>query len=105
MVLEVLLLLAEKGRCIYLGKQRVIGSGDVLQKLWEEELEGAAASNDPCNGCGLRREREVQVFGQVQDSVSMEIPTHVSGELAGRAGTKQGGRASPAGQEHFCNVC
>lgn len=99
-----LLLLAEKGRCIYLSKQRVIGSGDVLQQLWEEELEGAAAPNDPCNGCGLRRQREVQVFGQVQDSVSMEIPTRVFGELAGRAGTKQGGRASPAGQEHFCNV-
>lgn len=85
--------------------ERVVGSGDVLQKLWEEELEEAAAPSDPCNGCGLRREREVQVFGQVQDSVSMEIPTHVSGELAGRAGTKQGGRASPAGQEHFSNVC
>lgn len=43
------LLLAEKGGCIYLGKQRVISSGDV-QKLWEEELEGAAAPNDPCKG-------------------------------------------------------
>ena len=32
-------LLAEKGRCIYLSKQRVVGSGDVLQKLWEEALE------------------------------------------------------------------
>ena len=37
---------------------------------------------------------EVQVFGQVQDSVSMEIPMHLSGELAGMAGqapSKEGG--------------
>lgn len=65
MVPEVLLL-AMKGRYLYLRKQRVIGTGDVLQKLWEEELEGTAASNDPWKGWGQRREMKIQFFGQVR---------------------------------------
>lgn len=53
-----------KRRCLYIHKQRVAGSGGVLQRC-ETELEAGASPNGPCKARGLRRELEVQGFGKV----------------------------------------